>query len=663
MTHSGDVEDDSEYLLRRDSECAARLKEIGLKPSTSETRAQFLELWQSEAETRRKRFDDMSAESRVDFEDPFYKQKMQDRLTNLHDWADIMPKGYKPPKGFYLKPEGVFQYGPADKGGEKRDNDIQITYSPVWVESITKDLSGENEGILLTWIREDGSLRSKIVPCGDLHKERSGLIEDLANSGLRIVVGESNKLRKYLGGCRPEKRVRVTSTTGWVSDNIFVLPSGSVLGTHPSGEVVKLLVSDEVGIQSQGLHSEWKENVSELCAGNSRLVFALSVSFAATLLNPLGIEGGGFNYRGHSSLGKTTIAKVAGSVWGGPGYLTSMRSTANGFEGTAVKHNHLPFIADEANQANPKEIGSIIYMLGNGVGKSRADTSGNARVIKKWLLLFILTGELSIDRYLKDAGERVMAGHDVRCIDLPANTGKFGAFENLHGLTGPRAGADFSNQIVKASSEYFGTAGPAFVNSVISFGVDKLRIEYRHFEKDFLAGLVLPDASGQVARVGQRMALIAFAGELASRWAITNLPEGEATGAAHVLFRAWLENRGGQGDLEKRNLLYQVQAFFEKNQHSRFDIRVIDNGEVADPKENVTRHNMAGWRIADDFYVLPSVFSDELIQGFDRKFALEILVQKGILKSKDTIRKRFSSSRQQDRVYHFHKVFSDLFID
>src|SRR3712207_8019446 len=39
--------------------------------------------------------------------------------------------------------------------------------------------------------------------------------------------------------------------------------------------------------------------------GNSRLVFALSIAFAAPLLYPTSSESGGFHFRGQSSTGKT----------------------------------------------------------------------------------------------------------------------------------------------------------------------------------------------------------------------------------------------------------------------------------------------------------------------------------------------------------------------
>lgn len=41
---------------------------------------------------------------------------------------------------------------------------------------------------------------------------------------------------------------------------------------------------------------------------------------------------------------------------------------------------------DEINEADPREVGAIVYSLGNGTGKTRANRIGSARYVHRWRL-------------------------------------------------------------------------------------------------------------------------------------------------------------------------------------------------------------------------------------------------------------------------------------
>ena len=114
---------------------------------------------------------------------------------------------------------------------------------------------------------------------------------------------------------------------------------------------------------------------------------------------PLGGEGGGVHLRGGSSIGKSTIMELAGSVWGGGGirgFSSSWRSTDNALEATAVSHSDALLCLDEIGEADPRTVGAIAYMLANGIAKGRATRSGGARKIPTWRVLFLSTGEISL---------------------------------------------------------------------------------------------------------------------------------------------------------------------------------------------------------------------------------------------------------------------------
>ena len=86
------------------------------------------------------------------------------------------------------------------------------------------------------------------------------------------------------------------------------------------------------------------------------LLFPLA--WPVPILNLLGHEGCGFNFYGHSSRGKTTLAKAAASVWGkgdSPGFVRSWRSTANALEATAALHTDTLLVLDELGVVDARE--------------------------------------------------------------------------------------------------------------------------------------------------------------------------------------------------------------------------------------------------------------------------------------------------------------------
>lgn len=177
--------------------------------------------------------------------------------------------------------------------------------------------------------------------------------------------------------------------------------------------------------QAKGTLESWQKNVGRFAAGNSRLIFAVSTSFAGPLLELLDLQGGGFNVHGPTSVGKTTGVQVAGSVSGNPDKLVrSWRATENGLEAIAAEHNHLTLLLDEIKECPPKVVDQASYLLANGQGKQRATRTGGKQPPKTWRLLFLSTGEMPFIDYLKGYGITPKGGQEIRMIDIAANTGK-----------------------------------------------------------------------------------------------------------------------------------------------------------------------------------------------------------------------------------------------
>lgn len=130
--------------------------------------------------------------------------------------------------------------------------------------------------------------------------------------------------------------------------------------------------------------------------------------------------------------------KAATSVCGGPDYWQTWRATGNALEGCASRRNDAAMMLDEIREVDGREAGNIAYMLANGQGKGRAGTDGELRTRKQWRLLFFSTGELSLTEHAAKAGERTFAGMEVRMIQIPSDSGKFGVLRSCTASTAAR---------------------------------------------------------------------------------------------------------------------------------------------------------------------------------------------------------------------------------
>jgi len=361
--------------------------------------------------------------------------------------------------------------------------------------------------------------------------------------------------------------------------------------------------------------------------GNSRLCFALSLAFAAPLLSLVGMEGGGFHLKGESTDGKTTIMKAAASIYGNPDrYSQTWRATGNAIEGIASRRNDALLCLDELGELDGREAGQVAYMLANGQGKGRSRQDGELRERKAWRLLFLSTGELSLEDHAASAGQRTQAGMEVRTIQIPSDTGHHGAFEWLHGMAGGRTFAD----TLKANAErQHGTAFRALVAGLTA-DMEQHR-EHLRSEIQRLAAELTPQGAGnQVGRAINRFALVAAAGELATRLGITGWPAGEAIRAVRVCLKAWLAERGHLGNKEDAATLEQVRRFVTANQYARF-------ADWFDASHRPA--NMVGYRKVEtdgvSFFVLPLGWA-EITKGRDPKRAAHLCLEAGyLLTSKD----------------------------
>jgi uncharacterized protein (DUF927 family) len=386
-------------------------------------------------------------------------------------------------------------------------------------------------------------------------------------------------------------------------------------------------------------------------------VLALSAAFAAPLLGPLGLEGGGFHVRGASSTGKTTLLRVAGSVWGGggiDGYIRRWRATVNGLEGVATLHCDALLCLDELAETDGRDAYRAAYMLANGQGKQRAGLAGEARPPQTWRLLFVSTGELTLADKIAEDGRRVTAGQEVRVVDVAADAGAgLGLFEALHGSADADA---FARRLRDATVAHYGHGARAFLDALahdLDGGTGLARATMLRFETEHLPA----DASGQVRRVLARFALVAAGGELAIHYGIVPWRPGEATTGAGRCWRDWLAARGGVGEREADQAIAQVRAFIEAHGASRFAPKEEPDRPVANRVGYYARHPDG----SRTYYVLPEAWRGEVCRGRDPEYVARVLAERGALRHDvHTLQSRARIAGARRRVYAITEALYDL---
>jgi putative DNA primase/helicase len=531
---------------------------------------------------------------------------------------------------FTANDDGVF-YTDFDPEGNSK--------SPVWVCSrlnvpaLTRDVDGQGWGYLLEFNDPAGNARQWAMPARMLAGDGAEFRSILLGLGLRIASHARARawLSQYIQSRQPTEQARCTDRVGW-HGSAFVLPRETM------GDVGERIVFQTDGtaentFRARGTIEQWRGRVAKYCVGNSRLVFAVSCAFAGPVIRPAGIDSGGFHLRGDSSCGKTTALRVAASVYGGPSYMQRWRTTDNALEAIAAQHCDGLLILDELAQVDPKTAGECAYMLANETAKARSTRTGQARARLQWKVLFLSAGEIGLAAHMAEGGKKAKAGQEARMADIPADAGAgLGIFEELHDHAN---GATLAQYFAKATEAHHGAVGHAFLGWLVK-QADTLRKRVRD-DMEALVKLWIPaNASGQVQRVGRRFAVVAVAGELATKAGMTGWPEGEATYAAKACFQAWVDSRGGIGNAEDRAMLRQVRAVIQKDGDARFTNwdrghddhapKVMNRLGFRKPVKDPAGE-FAGW----DYYFLMEPFRQDVCSGFDSKAVLTILRERGHL--------------------------------
>ncbi|GHU19169.1 alkaline-shock protein [Alphaproteobacteria bacterium] len=527
--------------------------------------------------------------------------------------------------GFRLTEDKLFYY-------DERSEKYVFVSGYVKVIAQTEDSDGENTGKLLEFKTRRGQLRRlRVLNCW-LSKDGDKMREFLLKNGLKISTNGRAKLmlNEYINNCDPAVFAKFIKISGWY-ENGFITENGFI-GKPPKELVIHQSDADPSFVETSGTVEEWKQHIAKPCEGNSRLVLAISSAFASILLKSCDRENFGLNFVGKSSEGKTTTLYVAASVFGSHKYIKPWKATDNGLEGVAVTHNDMLLILDEIALMDSKKIGEAIYMLANGMGKTRANIHGAARKTQIWRLGLLSSGEKDLAAHMAESNKKMHAGQSIRLLTIPARPtpDSKGLLERLNGFPSYNA---LTNHLKTATGRYYGSPMLTFIESLMEEDAIKRRFDIE-LEKAKESHLPI-SAEGQDHRVFDIFFTFGFAGELATRYGITGWPIGEAMSAALRCFNDWIEDKGGYGNQEEKQWLAQIKSYLETFAQIRFqrivNHKTFDNTFFGERAGYVEEQINACGDLEDVYYVFPEYFKNTIAKGIPWKAVTRLLVALGIM--------------------------------
>lgn len=528
-----------------------------------------------------------------------------------------------------------------------------------------RDPDGDGWSIVIRFKDRDGREKTEIIARSQLASEPGAVRSRLAGAGLLMPSSraKAERFAQFFTEIECAERLTLVDSTGWKSGDRFVLPQ-RVFGPDGSEPMLFTGNASALHYRQRGALEAWQSDIAGRAPGNSMLLFALSIGFAGPLLRPLDIEGGGFHFRGGSSTGKTTLALAAGSIWGGGGPLGAAhtwRSTANALEMIAYGHSETLLVLDELALVAPEEAGQSAYALASGQAKGRMNTNASLRPRPEWRTILLSTGEIGLADHIRTSkrAERVMAGQELRLIDIPADAGQgMGIWEDLHNAASP---AELSDALKASCGRHYGHAGPAFVERFVR-DADAARSAASGIMQAFIETAQRPGDHGQVHRGALRFALVAAAGELAASFGVAPWEAGDASKAALTLFNRWAGAFGRSAPRERQDVVRTLKAAIEQNQ-SRFSfiadtaLDEIDEHTGSRPRAGEARSlkTLGYMHDAGDetFYLFHDAGWAEIFEGFDPKFAARVVLEEKLLAPGDGnhIKKAKKVQGQNRRFY------------
>lgn len=296
-------------------------------------------------------------------------------------------------------------------------------------------------------------------------------------------------LRLALQGLRKHGMERVThDTMGWKDDNEKFLIGNQLIGYSNEETVMCGAVMKSKGLEldfgCNGDVETWAKHVDFIYnrPGVEAYQFAFLVAASApitALLNLPTYRGIPFALTSKAGLGKSSVCRVACSMWGDPNLFktvgTKDGATANALIRTMGIFNNVPLYFDELTGRDPDEIGRIMYALSSGMDKERLKADGTFSQGGKWNTPVLMNGNDEFSDLLSKLSKAQAEATQLRVFEvrLPENYGNDVWGDDL---------GEIRRVLDKELSQQYGHVGRKLIKLYIK-NKDKL-VDHYHKERD-----------------------------------------------------------------------------------------------------------------------------------------------------------------------------------
>ena len=413
---------------------------------------------------------------------------------------------------------GVYIKKPLDDADDGEDDKSLIYENDLYVVGRRTDPDA-GEIIHLRLIRPMDGISDFIAPLATVtagDKCRDLLSKQGVAANTNQMKGLSNYLVTWTKHLQNTTKAELVRTQfGWsTGDKSFVIGSREFTKNmpprySPPSETTESIVPM---YSKSGTLEEWSKVANTYAlAGNEIRAFGLFLSLGAPMFKFFALGGAIVHLTNASSgVGKSTIQKVANSVWGNPDttMLVKDDTMLSKYQRMGVVNNMI-LCMDEVTNMKPEAVSDFAFGITNGRGRNRQQAAANAERVNKttWSLPCITSGNNSLHEVLQ-IDKADPEGEKLRVLELEV--------VRSDGLSKAETDKIFSQDLM----ENYGLAGEVMMQYVLD-NYDECKAELQQTRLDF-------DVAAKISQPDRYYsALIATAlwgGKVANDLGLVNIP-------------------------------------------------------------------------------------------------------------------------------------------